>query len=315
MATGPALAARSSAPSLVVLAAPLPRRRLRRRRPLRPQLLALPRLPAAARSRVREPSAGRCSTSRSRARRSAAAARTSTSTYRPATHGTRSARYPVLYLLHGFPGRPLAFLLTVRMGVVEDELVAKHRAQPLILVMPFGSTGTFTDKEWANGTGPAEDGERSSRATSCTRSTRATGRSRRVTAARSAACRRAATARSTSRCSTRASSRSRRAGRATSGRRAQPFDLRAAARRSSSATPRSTGYAPWRGLCAAHTTSGSTPGPTTRCARRTSIRASPCEGARRAPLPRARRRPQLGAVARDGVARRTSSRHGGWRMR
>jgi enterochelin esterase-like enzyme len=67
-----------------------------------------------------------------------------------------SRRYPVLYLLHGFPGRPLAFLLTVRMGVVEDELVATHRAQPLILVMPFGSTGTFTDKEWANGIGPYE---------------------------------------------------------------------------------------------------------------------------------------------------------------
>jgi enterochelin esterase-like enzyme len=65
-------------------------------------------------------------------------------------------RYPVLYLLHGFPGRPLAFLLTVRMGVVEDELVALHRAQPLILVMPFGSTGTFTDKEWANGVGATE---------------------------------------------------------------------------------------------------------------------------------------------------------------
>jgi enterochelin esterase-like enzyme len=66
-----------------------------------------------------------------------------------ASHPTK--RYPVLYLLHGFPGRPLAFLLTVRMGVVEDTLVAKHQAQPLILVMPFGSTGTFTDKEWANG--------------------------------------------------------------------------------------------------------------------------------------------------------------------
>jgi enterochelin esterase-like enzyme len=65
-------------------------------------------------------------------------------------------RYSVLYLLHGFPGRPLAFLLTVRLGVVEDELVAQHQAQPLILVLPFGSTGTFTDKEWANGTGSAE---------------------------------------------------------------------------------------------------------------------------------------------------------------
>lgn len=62
-------------------------------------------------------------------------------------------RYPVMYLLHGFPGKPLAFLLTVRMGVVEDGLVALHRAQPLILVMPFGSTGQFTDKEWVNGVG------------------------------------------------------------------------------------------------------------------------------------------------------------------
>jgi len=61
------------------------------------------------------------------------------------------ARYPVMYLLHGFPGKPAAFLRTVRMGVVEDVLLAKGRARPFILVMPFGSTGTFTDKEWANG--------------------------------------------------------------------------------------------------------------------------------------------------------------------
>ena len=69
-------------------------------------------------------------------------------------HPTR--RYPVLYLLHGFPGRPAAFLATVRLGVVQDELVALHRARPMILVMPFGSTGSFTDKEWANGVRPHE---------------------------------------------------------------------------------------------------------------------------------------------------------------
>ena len=51
-----------------------------------------------------------------------------------------------------FPG-------TVRIGVVEDELVALRRARPLILVMPFGSTGTFTDKEWANGIRPHEGWE------------------------------------------------------------------------------------------------------------------------------------------------------------
>ena len=66
-----------------------------------------------------------------------------------ATHPHR--RYAVLYLLHGFPGRPGAFLQTVRAGVVEDVLLAAHRIRPFILVMPFGSTGSFTDKEWANG--------------------------------------------------------------------------------------------------------------------------------------------------------------------
>jgi len=68
-----------------------------------------------------------------------------------ASHPRR--RYPVLYLLHGEPGRPGAFLMTVRLGVVEDELTALRRARPMILVMPFGSTGTFVDKEWANGVG------------------------------------------------------------------------------------------------------------------------------------------------------------------
>jgi enterochelin esterase-like enzyme len=62
-------------------------------------------------------------------------------------------RYPVFYLLHGFPGRPDAFLMTVRAGVVQEILLAKKKIQPLILVMPFGSTGTFTDEEWANGVG------------------------------------------------------------------------------------------------------------------------------------------------------------------
>jgi enterochelin esterase-like enzyme len=60
-------------------------------------------------------------------------------------------RYPVVYLLHGFPGRPLAFLMTVRMGVWDDTLVAQRSIRGAILVMPFGSTGTFEDKEWANG--------------------------------------------------------------------------------------------------------------------------------------------------------------------
>jgi enterochelin esterase-like enzyme len=70
-----------------------------------------------------------------------------------------AARYPVAYLLHGIPGRPTAFLFTVRAGVVEDILVARDKARPMILVMPYGSTGTFTDKEWANGVGHGEGWE------------------------------------------------------------------------------------------------------------------------------------------------------------
>jgi enterochelin esterase-like enzyme len=68
-------------------------------------------------------------------------------------------RYPVFYLLHGFPGRPAAFFETVRMGVVEDILLAAHRIRPMILVAPFGSTGTFTDEEWANGVRPHQGWE------------------------------------------------------------------------------------------------------------------------------------------------------------
>jgi S-formylglutathione hydrolase FrmB len=75
--------------------------------------------------------------------------------YLPSGYAQHPARhYPVFYLLHGFPGRPLAFLETVQMGIVDDALTARHRAQPLILVMPFGSTGTFSDEEWVDGVRP-----------------------------------------------------------------------------------------------------------------------------------------------------------------
>jgi enterochelin esterase-like enzyme len=67
--------------------------------------------------------------------------------------------YPVFYVLHGFPGRPDALLLTVRLGVMLDVLMAQHRIQPMILVMPFGSTSTFSDKEWANGIAPNQGWE------------------------------------------------------------------------------------------------------------------------------------------------------------
>jgi enterochelin esterase-like enzyme len=80
--------------------------------------------------------------------------------YLPPGYGSHpDERYPVAYLLHGIPGRPTAFLFTVRAGVIEDIIVARHKARPMILVMPYGSTGTFTDKEWANGVRPGEGWE------------------------------------------------------------------------------------------------------------------------------------------------------------
>src|ERR1700693_4619980 len=64
-------------------------------------------------------------------------------------------RYPVIYLLHGYPGgQPNAFMLTARVGVVEDTLVAQGLMKPVIIVMPHGSTGIFSDEEWVNGTRP-----------------------------------------------------------------------------------------------------------------------------------------------------------------
>ncbi len=74
-----------------------------------------------------------------------------------ATHPTD--RYPVIYLLHGFPGVPATYFRAGRLGVVEDILITKHKIRPAILVAPFGSTGVFTDKEWANGLRPHQGWE------------------------------------------------------------------------------------------------------------------------------------------------------------
>jgi len=74
----------------------------------------------------------------------------------PGYDAATATRYPVVYLLHGFPGVPESYFRAGRLGVVEDILVAKRRTRPVILVAPYGSTGAFTDKEWANGVRPHE---------------------------------------------------------------------------------------------------------------------------------------------------------------
>ena len=66
--------------------------------------------------------------------------------YLPPGHADQPGRrYPVLYLLHGSPGGLQSFL-DIRMPQLEERLLAQHRMQPLILVMPQG----VRDSEWAN---------------------------------------------------------------------------------------------------------------------------------------------------------------------
>ena len=133
----------------------LPHGRRTRARPLPPRLLALSRLSASCRSVLRD---GEGSAQRISVVSAALGGRSQeVLVYLPPGYRTHPhRRYPVFYLLHGVPGVPTAFLLTVRAGVVEDELVARHEARPMILVMPMGSTGQFTDKEWVNGVRPHE---------------------------------------------------------------------------------------------------------------------------------------------------------------
>ena len=83
--------------------------------------------------------------------RSAAVGETSHySVYLPPGYGN-GKRYPVLYLLHGFPGKSSVFLNAGAVQVVANILIAHHRLPPVILVMPAGHEGILHgDTEWAN---------------------------------------------------------------------------------------------------------------------------------------------------------------------
>lgn len=70
----------------------------------------------------------------------------------PSHYDPRRHRYPVYYLLHGSPGRPQVYIAIADMGVRLDNLIALHKARPMILVFPDGRIGgsTMSDSEWAN---------------------------------------------------------------------------------------------------------------------------------------------------------------------
>jgi enterochelin esterase-like enzyme len=63
----------------------------------------------------------------------------------------RRRRYPVMYLLHGVPGKADVFTTVDPVQVFANVLLAQHRIKPMIIVMPAGLQGTFVgDTEWAN---------------------------------------------------------------------------------------------------------------------------------------------------------------------
>jgi enterochelin esterase-like enzyme len=67
-----------------------------------------------------------------------------------AAQAAQGRRFPVLYLLHGSPGRDTVFTDVAAAHVAANELIARHRMPPTILVMPAGLQGLTADTEWAN---------------------------------------------------------------------------------------------------------------------------------------------------------------------
>jgi enterochelin esterase family protein len=58
--------------------------------------------------------------------------------YTPPGYDGGSARYPVLYLLHGADGDETAWAAFGRANLILDNLIAEKKLRPLVVVMPFG---------------------------------------------------------------------------------------------------------------------------------------------------------------------------------
>ena len=56
------------------------------------------------------------------------------------------------YLLHGMPGKPVAFTVNANIEVRLEQLIRARRVQPMLLVFPDGRIDgrTASDSEWAN---------------------------------------------------------------------------------------------------------------------------------------------------------------------
>jgi enterochelin esterase-like enzyme len=58
--------------------------------------------------------------------------------YTPPGYGHDNRRYPVLYLMHGGGGNDTDWIVNMRANYIMDNLIAQHKAVPMIVVMPDG---------------------------------------------------------------------------------------------------------------------------------------------------------------------------------
>ena len=58
----------------------------------------------------------------------------------PGYETSRDIKYPVLYLFHGFGDSADAWTVVGRANFIMDNLIAKNKAKPFIIVMPYGHT-------------------------------------------------------------------------------------------------------------------------------------------------------------------------------
>jgi enterochelin esterase-like enzyme len=73
----------------------------------------------------------------------------------PGYHETASARYPVLYLLHGGGGDEDSWTSVGRAAVILDNLIAAGKATPMIVVMPNGNPWEAAAQGYALGPAPS----------------------------------------------------------------------------------------------------------------------------------------------------------------
>jgi enterochelin esterase family protein len=60
--------------------------------------------------------------------------------YTPPGYATSTARYPVLYLLHGAGDNDMSWLMAGQANFILDNAIADGKARPMIVVMPAGHT-------------------------------------------------------------------------------------------------------------------------------------------------------------------------------